>query len=415
MIELLYIPLMAVFDGSRGGSTSSENYYIKRIGQDPEIRLKLLSFEDFDEDLPLVKKDMQKYAIDADIITRDRSVLAKINRYIYNFSSKNNPFDRNGNFTEEYYRKSLIGKLNRYKKEGYYPKIIVLAWTQIILFIADIKAIYPDSKIISMEEDVSYLGLLRKRDKQTNWLKKWVFDKRYKNLKQSELRALKMSDYVFSNNPKDLKLLIDDGIRPDKINWISPWFHDFSSVVDHNADLKDPYILYYGAMGRPENYLSAIHIIKTVLPNIDERIKLVVVGSKPPESLLRYQNERIKVTGFVESVAPFFEKCLCLVAPIQLGAGIKIKVLESLSAGVPVLTNQIGIEGIEVEDGVDFLFCESTDDYIQGISSIYEERIDSRRMSESAKRKVKEKYNYEKSSQVMIKTIKTLIGEKYEI
>ena len=71
-----------------------------------------------------------------------------------------------------------------------------------------------------------------------------------------------------------------------------------------------------------------------------------------------FKPDVITVTGFVKEISKYFEQSLCLVAPLVLGAGIKIKVLEAMSAGLPVLTNQIGIEGIPAQNGIHYYYCE---------------------------------------------------------
>lgn len=59
-----------------------------------------------------------------------------------------------------------------------------------------------------------------------------------------------------------------------------------------------------------------------------------------------------------------------------LGAGAKIKVLESLSAGIPVLTNAVGIEGIQAKDGEEFFHCVTEEDYEKCIRRILDGEID---------------------------------------
>jgi len=121
-------------------------------------------------------------------------------------------------------------------------------------------------------------------------------------------------------------------------------------------------------MGRTENSLSAIWFINNVMPLLkNTNCRFVVIGSNPPKELLQYKSDRIHITGFVEAIDPFFKKSLCLVAPLVLGAGIKVKVLEGLSAGIPVLTNSIGIEGIPAKKNTDYFFCQTPNDYAEVI------------------------------------------------
>ena len=88
-----------------------------------------------------------------------------------------------------------------------------------------------------------------------------------------------------------------------------------------------------------------------------------IIGGNPHQSLFKYESERIHITGFVDSIDFYFSNCIALVVPLLLGAGIKVKVLEAMSAGVLVLTNDIGIEGIPAKDGEHYFHCESATDY----------------------------------------------------
>ena len=73
--------------------------------------------------------------------------------------------------------------------------------------------------------------------------------------------------------------------------------------------------------------MSALWFIDNVLPLLsDIDIRFVVLGSNPTEELKAKESARVHVTGFVDAVEPYFEKSMCLVAPLVLGAGIKVKV-----------------------------------------------------------------------------------------
>ena len=82
-------------------------------------------------------------------------------------------------------------------------------------------------------------------------------------------------------------------------------------------------------MSRPENYLSAIWFIDNVMPLLkSDNYRFVILGSRPPEELKKRECTKIVITGFVESIVPYFEKSMCMVAPLVLGAGIKVKIIE---------------------------------------------------------------------------------------
>ena len=140
----------------------------------------------------------------------------------------------------------------------------------------------------------------------------------------------------------------------------------------------------------------------------DKDVRFIIVGSKPQKELLDLASDRIIVTGFVDSVKPYFQNALCCVAPLVMGAGVKIKVLEAMSAGVPVLTNDIGIEGIQAVDKKDYFHCEKPEQYIQAISLLINDKNVGEKMGNSSREFISKNYNYEQDSKVFVNKIKDL-------
>ena len=277
------------------------------------------------------------------------------------------------------------------------------------MFIKDIKAVFPDAKFVSIEEDVALLSYKRKKEKEKRLLKKWIAGLRFKKLENAEVDALASSDLIILNNEKDSKLLEQYNILKGKK--IKVWAPYYDSYVKYKrGEIYEHSMIYYGAMNRPENYLSVIWFIDKVLPLFDQEFeyKFYVVGGKPDRRLLSYESDKIVITGFVEDVSEYFSKVGCLVAPLVLGAGIKIKILEALSAGIPVLTNSIGIEGIPAEPNKEYFHCEMPEDYSGVIQKLFRGEYDNRQIEDDEKKFVSTHFNYEKSADDFIKWIRSI-------
>ena len=219
---------------------------------------------------------------------------------------------------------------------------------------------------------------------------------KYDKLSRIEIKALKSSDLIILNNFKDKKLLEGFGVKENIKVW-SPYFDSMLEIKRHEK--LENNIIYYGAMGRPENYLSAIWFIENVFNKLNtDDLKFLIIGGNPNQELYKYKSERIQILGFVDDVSQYFSKSLCLAAPLVLGAGIKIKVLEAMSAGLPVLTNEIGIEGIPATNQLDYFHCTTPEDYIDVINRIVNNNIDLSVISENSKSFVEDNFNYTKSS-----------------
>jgi glycosyltransferase involved in cell wall biosynthesis len=110
-----------------------------------------------------------------------------------------------------------------------------------------------------------------------------------------------------------------------------------------------PTLLFWGALARTENSESALWLGRELMPALWEYLpeaRLILAGSQPPPSVLGLASPRIDVTGFVADPQSVFDRSDIAVLPLFRGAGIKVKVLECLAAGLPVLTSSIGAEGI---------------------------------------------------------------------
>ena len=126
----------------------------------------------------------------------------------------------------------------------------------------------------------------------------------------------------------------------------------------------------------------------------DLDVRFVIVGARPDKSLLTYASDKVEITGFMDKVDPYFERCLCLVAPLVLGAGVKVKILEAMSSGIPVVTNHIGIEGIYAENGKHYIHCEAPEEYAECIHKLVN---DYKKTAPSGRAFIRENYDLEKS------------------
>ena len=305
-----------------------------------------------------------------------------------------NPINSYANFLDSYKEHKVIVEINRLCEQDYKPDIVILHWTQMVLLISKIKQFFPLAKYIGIEEDVALLGFERKYNYVTQKLKKKIYEIKYKRLKKKELKALSLCHEIFVTNKKD-QLLLQQYTIKQPIYVLNSYFHNMSGLKRKYDGNKD--IIYYGAMNRAENYLSAIWFIKHVMPLLGSEFSFYVIGNNPPQQLKDLECYNIKILGFVESIDPYFEKSLCLVAPLVLGAGIKMKVIEALSAGIPVLTNEIGAEGIDILHGKEFIFCKTPQDYSKWINNLFTNQKLLNNLECNSKNYINNNFNYEQA------------------
>lgn len=385
MKKLLYISYCAPYDSVRHAGGKTHNFYLKEIAKNNDIDLTLLTFVMKDE---IDKIDLDNYGIKNELIYYPRTLIEKIFSKIINVESKLNPFNRNGSFVSNYEVIKMKEKLNKLKNEGYNPEIILIEWTQILFNLPVIKEYFPEAKVFSIEVDVAFLGKERESLNQKG-LAGLIKRRKASVVKKLEMDYLNMVDYVFTNNEKDKQILVRNNLRTP-VDILTPYFDEYSGCK-YSPNTKD--IVFFGAMDRPENNLSALWFINNVLPKLSNEFRYVVVGNRPTKELQELANDRILVTGFVEDVKPYFEKSLCFVSNLVLGAGIKVKVIEAMSSGIPVICNDISIEGIDCVNNEEFILCHSPEDYVSAIERV-SDLLEAKKIGEKGKEYIYKHFNY---------------------
>lgn len=403
--KILWISPFIPYDKVPHAGGKVHNYYIKYFKKNIDCEIKLLTFAKKTE---LSKLDLNKYDIDCEYIIKDKSLITIFIRKLLNLESNCNPFHKFGGGIMNFDIYGFKKMIKKYYKDNYEntPDYIILQWTQAGLMIDYLKKLYPNSIYTIIEEDVSFQGVQRKVDLVENSIIKVFYKIRGLKYKNAELLALNHANIVTVNNFKDRELLLNEKINSDKIIQVVPYF---DNKVHIKTEPRNKNILFYGAMHRAENYLSAIWFIEKVFYQLyDNNINFIIIGSNPNKRLLKYKSERIQITGFVDNVEKYFKNSLCMVAPLLLGAGIKVKILEALSSGLPVLTNNIGVEGIGIIDGIHYLNCSTPEEYIKAINSLIKDITLQKQLEKNGKQFILDNFDINTKLDELIKKMNTL-------
>lgn len=381
--KLLVITPVTPYDSIKNAGGKTLNYYLKKFSKIFDMMIVSLVWDYELSDIESATNWNMRYKVIGTSLTD------KLFRRLYDWSFFFNPYDKYINITPQSHINLMMAVVQELKSEGYYPDVIDLEFTGTILWIEKIKAIFPKSKYIGSEVDVTYLKFKREFELSPTRIKK----SKYERCKIIELEALRNCDMIVTQNEKDASLLVKDGINRDNIFVFSPYYSSIERV-GFNPDSK--MILFFGAMDRKENYLSAIWFINNVMPKLPEYI-FRVVGGNPPDELKKHSSDNVRIEGFVEDINEVFKNSLCMVAPLLLGAGIKVKVIESMSCGLVTLTNEIGIEGIPANPGNEYIYCKTAENYIDAIKELSKGSLDGYAISENAYQFVRKNFNLQKS------------------
>lgn len=401
MKNVLYVSMCLPCQTASHAGGKTVFFYMNRFAREDDIKVTVVCKVRESERGELEKRD-NIYELHP--ICMPEHKVKKLFAYIISIWSKINPFGKYGNTLTAYIYGKFYNTLLHLKENGYKPDVIILEWTEMVLYIDKIKLLFPDAFIVASEHDVKFQALCRKYMLERNSINRIYKYIAFKNMKKYELSALAKADLVAIQSEKDKAILVDNRIPSCKQTVILPYYMGSKS---HWSGLGTHNIVMYGDMGREENYLSAIWFIENVFLQIpNEGMNFYIIGGRPDKKLQKYKSERIIVTGYVDDIFAHFNRCFCMVAPLQLGAGIKVKCLEAISYGIPLLANRIAIEGINVRNGEEFLFCEDAANFKKNILRLHKDTDLQKILSEHAVSYGKIEMNLDKSYERYLKELR---------
>lgn len=131
--------------------------------------------------------------------------------------------------------------------------------------------------------------------------------------------------------------------------------------------------LFVGSFKHSPNLDGIIWFLNEVISQVIEAVPgfcLKIIGEDPPEVLRRYESENVTILGWVQDLDPLLDSARVSVSPLRFGAGVKGKISQALSFGLPVVTTSIGSEGMSLTDGFDSLIRDSADGFAEAVINL---------------------------------------------
>lgn len=181
-----------------------------------------------------------------------------------------------------------------------------------------------------------------------------------KRVLNTELAICKAADLVFAA-PNDIDELTSLGAEPDKFKATYHLGDDEQLALPAlEFDITEKRLVYVGFLGWEPNAAGLLWFLTESWPLIKAKepdVEIDVIGKNPDERLqsIALHDDSIHLRGFVDDLEDYFPKSRISIAPLQFGSGMKVKVLSAMARGIPIVTTDVGAEGIAVENGVHML------------------------------------------------------------
>lgn len=164
----------------------------------------------------------------------------------------------------------------------------------------------------------------------------------------------------------------------------------------HDGPKEPDSLVFVGSYDHHQNLDAAAILLDRVLPEVQRRrpgTRLHMVGNHPPAWLQRRASPSVVVPGFVADLPTYVGSRQVFVAPLRQGGGIKIKLLQALALGMPVVTTPAGAEGIGLEHGVDALIAPNVEGCAALSVQALEDPAGAAQLGKAGRRLVEERFD----------------------
>jgi glycosyltransferase involved in cell wall biosynthesis len=231
--------------------------------------------------------------------------------------------------------------------------------------------------------------------------KKWLLERDWRLLKRYEGEVVRRFGAVLSVTEEDKAALLEAAGTEREIT-VMPIAVDVDEVQPVARQSGATHILHLGTMYWPPNIDGVMWFIQEVFPRIRRQqpgVVLDVVGSRPPAFLqkLGESDSGINVTGYVPDPAPYLERAGAFIVPLRAGGGMRVKILNALAQGIPIVSTSLGCEGIAVMDGQEILIGDSPASFADAVLRLLAGDGLSARLARNGRLLAKARYDYRRA------------------
>lgn len=208
---------------------------------------------------------------------------------------------------------------------------------------------YPALRLCT-EANVEWEIFARYAETLANPLKRLLAAHEARRLRAYEIRTLNQMDGVIALSERDRDLLRQAGVRPPIYIFRRPVAVRQPPLV--HWECTEPMVISLGRLEQTRTH-GTLWCAREVWPRVRQAVpdaRWHIIGADPPASVRALNSQGgIVVEGFVEDLTPLLRRARACIIPLFIGGGIRIKILDMLSIGLPCVATPIGAQGLENE------------------------------------------------------------------
>ena len=261
--------------------------------------------------------------------------------------------------------------------------------------------------VILDEHDAVWQVVERLRKGMRNPISRWFLGREARLIRKLESSACQRSQIVLAVSEQDKQALreVAGESVSIKVVAIAVDVKSFEAIWEARNPQPDR-LLTIGTMFWPPNSEGVIwwlqkgyESLRAIYPDLTYDI----VGPRPPRMLqtLAKRCKGVNLHGYVADVVPFWTSATALIVPILSGGGVRVKILEAMAMGLPVISTTMGCEGLAVGNGEHLLIADTPEALTNACITLLQDKELAHRLTHNARQLVLEQYDAQVAFQAL--------------
>jgi Glycosyl transferases group 1/Glycosyl transferase 4-like domain len=258
-----------------------------------------------------------------------------------------------------------------------------------------------DTDVPVIIDKSNVMGVSLRRPSGFSELPRWLLERNL--VRRFERRVIDVADAVVVTSDAEGRRLVDTyGQRPYVV---------VPSAVDilprPARAARGRTIAYVGYLGYGPNHEGLKRFLFEAWPRLRNRgASLIVAGRQGPDTpALRRIAPDVEFRDYVDDLDPLFDRATIAIAPLWSGAGVKLKTLTLLGAGVPTIATPVALEGIDARDGEHCIIAQQPSDFVNAADRLFADYELRRRLAEAGRALIASRHTWDGAGQAFRRTV----------
>ncbi len=234
---------------------------------------------------------------------------------------------------------------------------------------------YSSAKIVYRAHNIEH-EIWRRTAALSKGIVKWYLKNLSQRIRKFEIKQMNRYDLLVPITERDRKML--DSMGNSKPAHVSQTGIDSSVLVPNAKNLEHPSLFHIGSLDWAPNQEGLVWFLENCWAGIHEKfpeLRFYIAGRNAPQWFKRKMwLKNVVFMGEIDDAYEFINSKSIMIVPLFAGSGMRIKIVEGMALGKPIITTAIGTEGIATTSGKNIILAEDATGFIEAIAKLIEDR-----------------------------------------